>query len=178
VINLDPQLPRWPTATITIIAGGFVAIVTAAWIWSHAVRGAVIDDVAVIIAAATVARAVSIGVSFAGLAQRPVLPRMVNTALAGFGAAQLIYPVAEAAVKVLVVVGIVESSPAGVRNLSGTGWFNFAAVVVVFGVPGVMFQIQTRQHARRHAISVRYNAIGGVAGVLALTAIGVAVGTE
>lgn len=178
MIAVDRRLPLWPTATITVVAGGFVAAVTAAWVWSHVLHGAEIDDVALIIAFATVARAVSIIVSIGGVAERAPAPRLLNTTLAGFGAAQVIYPLAEAVVKLLVVIGVIESGTAGVRNLSATGWFNFAAVVVVFGLPGAMFLVQARQHARIHRLALRYQGVGATAGLIALLAIGLLIGSE
>ena len=49
-------------------------------------------------------------------------PRLLYLALFGCAAAQLVYPVAELAIKAPVLVGLVDDGPTGVRNMSTTRW--------------------------------------------------------
>ena len=142
------------------------------------VSAAVIFFVALIIASATAARAASIAVSIEALRARAQAVRSVNVALAGFASAQLVYPAAEAVVKLVVLVGVVDERSAGVRNMSAGGWFNFAAAALVFGVPGAMFMIQAGQHARRHGLGLGPRVLGAVGGIACLGLIGAVIGTS
>ena len=169
---------RWPAYAITAWVGLFVAVVTVMWTVSHVVLGNSIDATARIIIGATALRAVTIGIALASVQRwgARIPGRVLVAGLWGAASAQLIYPLAESIAKLLILIGAVELSSKGISDMSLTGWFNFSAVWLVFGVPGVLFVLAGRDSQRERGVGARWAAIGAVAGVLFLGAIGAAIG--
>ena len=177
-LDRAPEI-RWAVWTITIVVGLFVAVVSVAWIWSHAVRGEPVDAVARIILLATLLRAATLVIAWAPSTswgrQWPVGPLV--GALWGCCTAQVLYPAAELIVKLLVVVGVVPSGSGGVRNMSPGGWFNFAAAALVFGVPGTMFGLLGHRVQKHRGVRTRWAWAGAGGGIVALGLLGAVVGS-
>jgi hypothetical protein len=164
---------------ISGVVGLFVVVVAAAWVWSHVVRGDPLDAVALIILGATLLRIGTLLVAWAAVCRwgRRLPQGPLVGALWGCALAQLVYPVAELVVKLLVLTRIVPSGTGGVRNMSAVGWGNFAAAAVVFGVPGALFAVLGHRVRVRRQVPARWAWIGGAGGVVALGLIGVAIGS-
>jgi len=169
---------RWPVYAIGGFVGLFCMVVAVMWIRSHLILGEELDDTAWVIAGATLLRVVTILIALASI-QRwgSRLPQgLVSAGLWGCAAAQLVYPLAELAVKTAVLVGVTELPSRGVGDMSGTGWFNLSMAWLIFGVPGVLFVLAARSHRNRVGRPVGpWPAIGLIGGVLMLLAIGIAI---
>lgn len=169
---------RWPAYVIVAFVGLFCVVVTAAWVWDHVVRGTPVDATGWIIAGATVLRVVTIAVALAAVQRwgRAVPPGLLSTALWGCAAAQLVYPVAETAVKAAILVGLLDLPATGIGNMSAIGWFNFAAAWMVFGIPGVLFAVLAGDHQRARSVSWWWPMAGVGGGVALLFATGAVIG--
>ena len=74
---------------------------------------------------------------------------MLLAGLWGAAAAQLLYPVAEAAAKALILIGLITPSQKGISNMSPEDWFNFAGTWLVWGIPGVLFLVAALSYGSR-----------------------------
>lgn len=172
-------MARWPVHGIVGLVGLFCLVVAVLWVRSHVVLGEQVDDAAGVIAGATLLRVVTIVIALASIQRWGArLPQaLVVTGLWGCAAAQLVYPLAELAMKVAVLAGVADLPSRGVGDLSGTGWFNLSMAWLVFGVPGLLFVLAARSH--RHRFGGRdgpWPVIGVVGGVLLLLATGLVIG--
>ncbi|WP_114906635.1 hypothetical protein [Ornithinimicrobium murale] len=169
---------RWPAGAITVLIGAFVAVVGALWVTDHVLGSEPVDATGWVILAATLLRLATIGVALASIQhwgrQLPAGPLLA--ALWGCAAAQLIYPVAETMVKALILLGAVELPPVGIGNMTSTGWFNFAAAWLVFGVPGALFVAAARSYQNRTGARWCWAVAGTTGGGLALLTIGLIIG--
>ncbi|MEV0585568.1 hypothetical protein [Nonomuraea sp. NPDC050310] len=102
--------------------------------------------------------------------------RLVLGGLWGSAAAQFVYPALELIVKLLILAGVPIALGKGISNMSATGWFNFAAVWVVFGVPALLFGLAAVSYQRRSAASSLFAWLGVLGGCAALLLIGVLIG--
>ncbi|WP_134741045.1 hypothetical protein [Nocardioides sp. 503] len=170
----ETRLRRWPSVAIAWSVGLFCLVVTGAWVLDHLVRGAPVDETGWIVAGATVLRVLTILVALAAVQRwgRRIPARLLSMALWGCAAAQLVYPAAEAVVKSAVLTGLLDAPDRGLGNMSAVGWFNFAAVWLIFGIPGLLFALAARDHDRRRRVSWVWPAAGLAGGVVALFAIG------
>jgi hypothetical protein len=91
---------------------------------------------------------------------------LVTAGLWGAGSAQLLYPVAELVVKPLIIGGVLPETGRGIGNMSGTGWFNFTAAKLVFGVPGALFMLEGFQQQRRSNVVWYWAVVGTGLGVI------------
>ncbi|MFD9950217.1 hypothetical protein ACFWYW_56380 [Nonomuraea sp. NPDC059023] len=101
---------------------------------------------------------------------------LVLGGLWGSAAAQFVYPALELIVKLLILAGVPIALDKGISNMSATGWFNFAAAWVVFGVPAVLFGLAALSYQRRSATSSRFAWLGVLGGSAALMLIGLLIG--
>ncbi len=172
------QVTRWPALAITVWVGLFVVVVGAAWLWPHVLHAEVVDEVAWIILAATLLRVVTILIAWAGVTGwGDRLPAaFVSAGLWGSASAQILYPGTEFVVKLLILVGMVPATGRGIGNMSATGWFNFAAAALVFGIPGVLFAIEGHHHRRRRQVAWFWSVSGALLGLLFLFTLGLIIG--
>lgn len=170
----DGAVRRWPAYTVSGFVGLFCVVVGVAWAWDHLMRGNPIDETAWIVAGATVLRVATIIIALAAVqpwARRIPAPA-VCVGLWGCAAAQLVYPAAEAWTKAMVLMGLLDLPARGLGNMTAVGWFNFAAVWLIFGIPGLLFVVLARDHQRAHAVSWVWPVVGLLGGVVALFGIG------
>ena len=170
---------RWPVYAIVGFVGLFCVVVAVLWIRSHVILGEEIDATAWVIAGTTLLRVVTILIALASIQQwGSRLPQsLVAMGLWGCAAAQLVYPLAELAVKLAILAGIAELPSRGVGDMSSIGWFNVSMAWLIFGVPGALFVLAARSHRNRGERPVGpWPVIGLVSGVLLLLAIGIAIG--
>lgn len=169
---------RWPAYAITGFVGLFCVVVTSAWAWDHGIQGNPVDATGWIIAGATVLRLVTVLVALAAVQSwgRAFPAPVLTTALWGCAAAQLVYPVAETVVKGAILAGLLDLPETGIGNMSPTGWFNFSAAWLIFGVPGLLFVVLARDHQRVESVSWWWPLAGVGGGVAALFAIGAVIG--
>jgi hypothetical protein len=170
---------RWPVYAIVGFVGLFCVVVAVLWVRSHLVLREDLDVTAWIIALATVLRVVTIVIALASIQSwGSRLPKgLVATGLWGCAAAQLIYPIAELAVKLFILAGAVDLAPRGVGDMSATGWFNLSMVWLIFGVPGALFVLAARSHHNRvGGRTGPWPVIGLLGGGLMLMAIGFLIG--
>lgn len=179
-VTYQPKKPiiRWPVYAITVFVGLFVLVVMGIWVVNHLLEGEPIDQTAWIVLGACLLRSLTIVIALASV--QPwgnKLPQwVVLGGLSGSASAQLIYPIAEAVGKLLIIAGLLESSGKGLGNMTPTGWFNFAAVWVIFGIPGMLFVKAARNYKNRKSSPITWVWIGGVLGIVALLLIGVLIG--
>ena len=175
----DAFVARWPVYAIVGFVGLFCAVVATLWIRSHVILGEEIDATAWVILVATLLRLVTIGIALASIQGWGArLPQaMIATGLWGCAAAQLVYPVAELAVKIAILAGVADLPSRGVGDMSATGWFNVSAAWLIFGVPGVLFVLAARSHRNRVGGPIgAWPVLGFIGGVSVLLAIGFAIG--
>lgn len=168
----------WPAYAVTAFVGLFCVVVAAAWVWDHVVRGNPIGATGWIIAAATGLRVVTIAIALAAVQPwgRRIPAPLLTTSLWGCAAAQLVYPLAETVVKLAILAGLLDLPARGIGNMSATGWFNFSAAWLVFGLPGVLFVLLAVDHQRRESVSWLWPLAGAGGGVAVLFAIGFVIG--
>lgn len=136
----EKSIIRWPVYAITVFVGIFVLVVMGIWVVNHLIKGETTAETAWIILGACLLRLLTIGIALASIQPwGDKLPQwVVLGGLSGSASAQLIYPIAEAVGKLFIMAGLIESSNKGLGNMTLTGWFNFAAVWVIFGIPGIL----------------------------------------
>lgn len=169
---------HWPAYAIVWSVGLFCAIVAALWIRDHVFRGAPVDDTAAVILGATLLRVVTIGIALGSVRAwgTRLPPSLVLTGLCGCAAAQLAYPLAELAVKLLLLLGAFDLPATGIGNMSLTGWFNVAMAWLIFGVPGALFLVAAKSWVNRRGGSWRWAGAGMLLGAILLFGIGFVIG--
>lgn len=172
------RVAPWPVYAIVVLVGGFVLIVLAMWISSHLLKQEPIDQTAWIIIAALLLRIFTIIIALASIQKwgKHLPSWVVLGGLSGSASAQLIYPIAELTVKLVLLTGLIESSSTGLGNMSLTGWFNLSAVWVIFGIPGILFVLAAKNYKRSTSLSDRWIWIGGLLGIMSLFFIGFLIG--
>lgn len=170
--------PRWPAHAIVVLVGLFCLVVGALWVLDHVVGGTPVDETGWVVLGSLVLRGGTIVVALASVARwgERLPAALVLTGLWGCAAAQLVYPLAELVAKTLVLVGVLDLPPRGVGDLGPTGWFNLAAVWLVFGVPGLLFVAAARSWTARHGGSWRWPVVGLLSGAAALLTLGLIIG--
>jgi len=175
---MKTTLHPWPVYAITFFVGLFVLIVFTMWIISHVFKEESIDQTAWIILGALFLRVFTIVIALASIQKwgQHIPQWAILGGLSGAASAQLIYPIAELMVKLILLTGVFESSPKGLGNMSLTGWFNLSAVWVIFGIPGILFIQAAKNYKQTMALSNRWVWIGSLLGIFALFLIGVLIG--
>lgn len=174
------RAPRWPVHAITVLVGAFVVVVGGLWVTDHVIQGEPMTSDGWVIIAATILRAVTIGIALSSITRwgARIAPPVVLAGLWGCAAAQLVYPGTEAVLKTLALAGLVDLAPTGLGDMSATGWFNFTVMWLVFGVPGVLFAIAARVYRRRTGVRGWWGVAGVVAGAAFLFGLGAIIGTS
>ena len=169
---------RWPVHAILVLTGLFVLIVLGMWIVSHLWHGRPVTQTDWIILAACLLRVITMVIALASI--RPwgkrIAPWVVLGGLWGSASAQLIYPVAELAVKLVLLTGLIDHSSKGLGDMSPTGWFNLCAVWVIFGIPGLLFVLAAGSYKNANALSRTWSWIGASMGIVFLFLIGFLIG--
>lgn len=165
---------RWPAIAIVSGVGLFVLGVGGWWVFDHLIKGSPIDDTAWIILGATILRLGTIGLAVASIYpfKRLLLRQIVLAGLWGSAAAQIVYPLAETIVKLLVLSGLLDLPATGLGNMTPTGWFNFAAVWLVFGIPGILFVLAAISYRNRLRLTDRLWWLWSLLGIVVLFVIG------
>ncbi|MCO1659039.1 hypothetical protein [Pseudonocardia humida] len=168
----------WPAYAITAAVGAFVAVVGALWVAAHVVARQPVDATAWIILLATLLRAVTVVIALSSVRRwgRALPPVVVLTGLWACAAAQLAYPVAELAVKLALVAGVVDLPATGIGDLGATGWFNLSAAWVIFGLPGALFVAAAVSYRNRRSVSGPWPVVGMLTGTALLFALGWLIG--
>jgi hypothetical protein len=156
-------------AIFCLVAGGGVA-------WSLA-HGTSWSAVGVVLLAISL-RLVTIAIALASV--QPwgrLLPSwLILAGLWGAAAVQLIYPVAETVVKALILLHVIDPINKGISNMTAQGWFNFGAMWVVFGIPGILFLLSVLSYRARHRVPARWVALGILGGAILLGGLGFIIG--
>jgi MFS family permease len=170
---------RWPVYAIVVLVGGFTLVVMAMWIADHLIEKTPVDETGWIILGASVLRMFTILLAFASLRNwsgKKNYQLLVFAGLCASASAQLVYPVAELFIKLAILSGLYEYGEKGLGNMSLTGWFNFTAVWIIFGVPGTLFAYIAYHFSKRYCLSTTWAWIGGLLGVVVLGIIGFIIG--
>ena len=173
---MEPTAARRPALAAAWYISAFCAIAGGAVVWNVATGSPLRDNAVVILA--LVLRGLSILLALASIQRwgRRLPDWMVLAGLYGAAALQLVYPLAETAVKTLILTGLMDPIDKGISNMSAEGWFNFGAMWLVFGVPGVLFALAARSFGRRHPVHPGWIAFGLLAGAALLFGLGAAIG--
>lgn len=170
--------PLWPAYCAAAFVGLFCAIVLGAAAVHAVAEGAWPEGDGWIALGAVGLRMLTIALALASV--RPWGRRLpgwlVLGGLWGSAAAQFVYPALELIVKLLILAGVPIALDKGISNMSTTGWFNFAAAWVVFGIPAVLFALASVSYQRRSGTPSRFAWLGVLGGSAALILIGVLIG--
>jgi hypothetical protein len=101
---------------------------------------------------------------------------IVLAGLWGAAAVQLLYPVAETVVKTLILLGIMAPMNEGISNMSAEGWFNFAAMWALWGVPGTLILLAALAYRKRRPARGWRVLLGVVGGAVLLSGLGLLIG--
>ncbi|WP_057938084.1 hypothetical protein [Algoriphagus resistens] len=179
MLRLDaiPNTSKWSFFWLLLIIGGFSFYVLTAWSIDHIFNQERIDETGWIILGASIIRLITLGIVFMALRtySTPVKrnTKLIALALFACSSGQLVYPLAELFVKLLVLVGLWESTGKGISNMQAEGWFNHGAAWLIFGIPGILFVRIGLQYSHSFRISRFYLFAGSVLGILLLLLIGV-----
>ncbi|MFC0623159.1 hypothetical protein [Kribbella deserti] len=168
---------RWPAYAIAGGVGLFCLVVVSVAAFEQLVQGKPANGDAVVALGATGLRVMTIVVALVAVSrwERRVPARILSMALWAMAIGQLAYPLAETLVKAAILLDLIEPLNKGISNMSATGWFNFAAAWLVWGVPGVLFGLLASDHRRRHALSWLWAPLGGLGGMAALAVLGLVI---
>lgn len=167
---------RWPAKAVASYVGLFCAVAAAAVLWNVA-HGVSVGQQSVVVLA-VVLRLVTIGIALASV-QRwgDRLPSWsVLAGLWGAAAVQLLYPVAETVVKLLILLGVMDPIDKGISNMTPEGWFNFAATWAIWGVPGALFLLAALSYRSRRPARGWWVGLGVLGGAVMLAGLGVLIG--
>ncbi|MFI6300114.1 hypothetical protein ACIBEJ_51575 [Nonomuraea sp. NPDC050790] len=175
---LRQKSPVWPAYGAAGFVGLFCAVVLILAAVNAVVEGALPEGDGWIALGAVGLRLLTVALALASV--RPWGRRLpgwlILSGLWGAAAAQFVYPALELVVKLLILAGVPIALGKGISNMSATGWFNFAAAWVVFGIPALLFGLAAVSYQRRSATPSRYAWLGIVAGSAALMLIGLLIG--
>ncbi len=171
------QEPTWPANALTVGIGLFSAIALGA-VLTKPLRGAELTGTDGVIVLACALRALT--VAMAQAAVRPWGRRVPGWLLLGglWGAAaiQVCYPVAELVIKLLVVAGLVEQTSLGATHTSAGAWFNLAATLLIWAVPGALMAVSAVRYRRRTRVSLLWAILGVPGGLAFLCLLGLLIG--
>ncbi len=175
-----PKSTRLSFYGILLIVGGFSAYVLSAWSVDHLFNNKPIDETGGIIFGASMLRLITIVIALAALMSysnpNPKKTWLIAFALCACGSAQLIYPLAEFVVKLLVLFGIWEATGKGISNMGAEGWFNHGAAWLIFGIPGILFFVIAKNYWQDFRVRRVYTISGSIMGILLLLLIGAIIG--
>lgn len=179
-INAIPYATKLSFYGIILIIGGFSLYVLSAWSVDHILNNKPVDEIGWIILGASTIRLITIGIALFALRSYSS-SEIKNTGLIAFSlfaccSGQLIYPLAEFFVKILVLFGSWESTGKGISNIGAEGWFNHGAAWLIFGLPGIFFLIIGLQYSHYFSVRRVYLFTGSIVGVLLLFLIGAIIG--
>ncbi|GAA0585878.1 hypothetical protein HPO96_10760 [Kribbella sandramycini] len=168
------EVRRWPAYTIAYGIGAFCAVVLGTAAFQHLWRDDPLTADGIVALGATVLRLGTIAVALVAVLPwgRRIPAPLLSMALWAIAIGQLVYPVAETAVKAAILLGLISPLDKGISNMSMTGWFNFGAAWLIWGVPGVLFTLLALDHRRTHRLSYLWAPAGALAGTAALAALG------
>ncbi|NUO56962.1 MAG: hypothetical protein HOV78_09880 [Hamadaea sp.] len=172
----SPSTRRWPALAAAAYVGLFCLIASIAVLWS-VLRGSLWSEQAVVSLSIGL-RLLSIGIALASVRRwGDRLPAwLVLAGLWGAAAVQLLYPLAETVVKALILTGVLEPMNKGISNMSAEGWFNFGAMWVIWGVPGVLFLLAALAYRVRRPAPWWWVLLGVVGGAVLLLGLGLLIG--
>jgi hypothetical protein len=167
---------RWPALGAAAWVGTFCAVAGSAVAW-QLLRGGSLEENGVVLLAVGL-RLLTVAMALAAVRSwgRRIPGPLLLAGLWGAAAVQLAYPIAETAVKALILAGVVDPIDKGISNMSAEGWFNFGATWLVWGVPGVLFTLAALDLGRRTGARGRWIALGVVGGIALLGGLGAAIG--
>jgi hypothetical protein len=176
VMSAQAPVRRWPALVAATYIGVFCLVAGAAVLWSIA-RGTSWNHNGVVLLAIFL-RLLTVALALASVQRwgAHVPSWMVLAGLWGAAAVQLVYPVAETAVKILILSGVMHPIDKGISNMSAEGWFNFSATWAVWGVPGVLFLLAALFYRARTPIRARWVLLGVTGGVALLGGLGLLIG--
>jgi hypothetical protein len=149
------QIIRWPVYAILVLVGGFTLVVMSMWAIDHFFVNAPIDETGWIILGASVVRVFTIFLAYASLqnwSRKKKYQLIVFAGLCASASAQLVYPVVELFIKLAILTGWYEYGEKGLGKMTPTGWFNFAAVWMIFGIPGALFAVIAHHFRKRYLL--------------------------
>jgi hypothetical protein len=170
--------PLWPARTAAWYVGLSCAAVLALAVNNQIIHGEPFDAGAKLLLLATGLRLLTVLMAVASWRAwgRRVPGWLLLGGLWGAAATQLAYPVAELVVKLLILVGAMDPIHKGISNMTAEGWFNFAGVWLLWGVPGALFALAALSYQRRSGASLRWALVGCAAGVAFLFLLGLVIG--
>jgi hypothetical protein len=173
---LVPAARRWPALAAAGWVGTFCLVTGTVVTWALLTGGSLAENGVVLLAIGL--RVVTVLMALAAVQRwgRSVPGWLLLAGLWGAAAVQLAYPVAETVVKGLILGGLIDPIDKGISNMSGEGWFNFAATWLIWGVPGVLFALAALTYGRQIAARGRWVALGVVGGVVLLGGLGMLIG--
>ncbi|MFI6817694.1 hypothetical protein ACIBG7_35235 [Nonomuraea sp. NPDC050328] len=173
-----PWAPLWPAYAAAGFVGLFCAVVLVLAVANAFAEGAWPEGDGWVALGSVGLRILTVALALASVRPwgRRLPGRLVLGGLWGSAAAQFVYPALELIVKLLILAGVPIALDKGISNMSATGWFNFAAVWVVFGVPALLFGLAAVSYQRRSAASSLFAWLGVLGGCAALLLIGVLIG--
>ena len=176
--NMVPtaRVRRWPALAAATYIGIFCLVAGGAVVWSLANGTSLGEDGVVILAISL--RLVTVALALASIMAwgNRVPGWIVLAGLWGAAAVQLLYPLAETVVKLLILTGVMEPLNKGISDLSAEGWFNFGATWLVWGIPGVLFALAALSYGARRAVNDWWVLFGVVGGGVLLLGLGLVIG--
>ncbi|WP_433615928.1 hypothetical protein ACQP2P_13165 [Dactylosporangium sp. CA-139114] len=173
-----PKAPyrRWPALAAASYISTFCLVAGVAVLWNVA-HGASWGENGVVVLAVSL-RMLTVAMALASVQPWGArVPSWILLAgLWGAAAVQLMYPLAETVVKALILTGVMAPVHKGISNMSPEGWFNFGAMWVVFGIPGILFLLAALSYRSRTAVRSRWVLLGILGGVVLLGGLGVLIG--
>lgn len=189
VVSGDPQspsqagaggrwAPRWPAYAAAVSVGLFCVVVLGIVAKNLFVDGEPLGDTGPVLLLAVALRTLTVVMALATV--RPWGGRVPGWMLLGgvWGAAgaQLIYPIAETVVKLLILTDVMAPIDKGISDMSSTGWFNFAAAWLIWGIPGALFVLIGLSYQRRSRTSLIWTLLGGLGGIALIFLLGALIG--
>jgi hypothetical protein len=168
--------PRWPALAAAWYIGIFCLVAGVAVAWNVASGSPAEANGTVLLAIGL--RLVTIALALASVwtIGRRAPAWLLLAGLWGAAATQLVYPIAESVVKTLILVGAMEPIHKGISNMSLEGWFNFAGVWVIWGIPGILFALAAASYRRRVTVQDRWVLLGVLGGAVFLFGLGALIG--
>ena len=171
------RAPRWPAVVVAWYIGVFCLVAGSAVAWSIGSGASSAGENGTVLLAIGL-RLVTVGMALASVLAfgRRVPAWALLAGLWGAAAVQIVYPVAETVFKALILAGVVDPIDKGISNMSAEGWFNFASVWVIWGIPGILFALAAVSYRRRVTVRDRWVVLGVLGGAAFLFALGALIG--
>jgi hypothetical protein len=172
-----PAERTWPATALTVGIGMFSAVALGA-VATKPVRGAALTGTDGVIVLACALRFLTVVMTQAAVRSwgRGVPGWLLLGGLWGAAAVQICYPAAELVIKLLVLTGLVEQTSLGATHTSPTAWFNLAATIVIWAVPGGLMAMAAVAYRRRTRVSLRWAVLGVPGGLGFLLLLGLLIG--